>query len=114
MPRQLTFDLGARPARGRGDFFVSEANAHAVAMIDSGIAVSVMNVVRRFSKNRNKITKTSTPPSANSAMPCVLGSSTHSNASTYTSKYHASTSAGARLVNKAKLPVIISLWIWCA
>lgn len=35
MPRQLTFDLGARPARGRGDFFVSEANAHAVAMIDS-------------------------------------------------------------------------------
>ena len=35
MPRQLTFDLGARPARGRGDFFVSEANAAAVAMIDA-------------------------------------------------------------------------------
>ena len=35
MPRQLTFDLSARPARGRGDFFVSSANAAAVALIDS-------------------------------------------------------------------------------
>jgi chromosomal replication initiation ATPase DnaA len=35
MPRQLTFDLGSRTARGRGDFFVSDANAHAVAMIDA-------------------------------------------------------------------------------
>lgn len=35
MPRQLTFDLGARPARGRGDFFVSAANEAAVALIDA-------------------------------------------------------------------------------
>ena len=35
MPRQLAFDLPARPALGRGDFFVSDANAHAVSMIDA-------------------------------------------------------------------------------
>ena len=35
MPRQLVFDLGARPALGREDFFVSDANAMAVAMVDA-------------------------------------------------------------------------------
>jgi chromosomal replication initiation ATPase DnaA len=34
MPRQLNFDLTARPALGRDAFFVSEANAVALAMID--------------------------------------------------------------------------------
>ncbi len=34
MPRQLTFDLPPRPAMGRDDFFVSSANAAAVALID--------------------------------------------------------------------------------
>jgi len=32
--RQLAFDLPARTALGREDFFVSPANAQAVAMID--------------------------------------------------------------------------------
>ncbi|MCV6592899.1 MAG: DnaA/Hda family protein [Silicimonas sp.] len=35
MARQLTFDLAARPALGRGDFFVSEANALALARLDA-------------------------------------------------------------------------------
>lgn len=35
MPRQLTFDLPPRPAMGRDDFFVSAANAAAVAQIDA-------------------------------------------------------------------------------
>jgi chromosomal replication initiation ATPase DnaA len=35
MPRQLTLDLPVRPALGRDDFFVSPANALAVAMIDA-------------------------------------------------------------------------------
>lgn len=35
MPEQLTFDLPARPALGRGDFFVSRANALAVARLDT-------------------------------------------------------------------------------
>lgn len=34
MPRQLSFDLPVREARGRGDFFVSDANAAALAMIE--------------------------------------------------------------------------------
>ena len=34
MPRQLTFDLPVRTALGRDDFFVSEANADAVAKIE--------------------------------------------------------------------------------
>ena len=34
MPRQLSFDLPAKPALGRADFFVSPANALAVALID--------------------------------------------------------------------------------
>ena len=34
MPRQLTFDLPARPALGRGDFFVSDANALALTRLD--------------------------------------------------------------------------------
>ncbi len=34
MARQLTFDLPQREARGRGDFFVSAANAAALAAID--------------------------------------------------------------------------------
>jgi chromosomal replication initiation ATPase DnaA len=34
MARQLTFDLPARPALGRDDFFVSPANTNAVATID--------------------------------------------------------------------------------
>jgi chromosomal replication initiation ATPase DnaA len=33
-PRQLSFDLPVRPALGREDFFVSPANAEAVAMIE--------------------------------------------------------------------------------
>lgn len=33
-PSQLTFDLPARPALGREDFFVSPANAQAVALIE--------------------------------------------------------------------------------
>lgn len=36
MPRQLAFDLPVRPALGRGDFFVSPANALALAQIDAG------------------------------------------------------------------------------
>lgn len=36
MPRQLTFDLPVRPALGRGDFFVSPANALALAALDAG------------------------------------------------------------------------------
>lgn len=35
MTRQLSFDLSARPALGRNAFFVSEANAVALAMIDA-------------------------------------------------------------------------------
>lgn len=35
MARQLTFDLPLRPAMGRDDFFVSSANAGAVAQIDA-------------------------------------------------------------------------------
>ena len=35
MPQQLTFDLPLRPAMGRDDFFVSSANAGAVAQIDA-------------------------------------------------------------------------------
>jgi chromosomal replication initiation ATPase DnaA len=35
MPRQLSFDLPVRTALGRGDFFVSPANATALAMIES-------------------------------------------------------------------------------
>ncbi|KPP88178.1 MAG: ATPase involved in DNA replication initiation [Rhodobacteraceae bacterium HLUCCO07] len=35
MARQLRFDLPARTAHGREDFFVSPANAHAVAMIET-------------------------------------------------------------------------------
>ncbi|MEO0751790.1 MAG: chromosomal replication initiator DnaA [Pseudomonadota bacterium] len=35
MPEQLSFDLPVRTAFGRDDFFVSPANAHAVAMIES-------------------------------------------------------------------------------
>ncbi|MHC0053881.1 P-loop NTPase family protein [Actibacterium sp. D379-3] len=34
MSKQLTFDLPLRPARGRGDFFVSPANALAVALVE--------------------------------------------------------------------------------
>lgn len=34
MARQLTFDLPLREARGRGDFFVSDSNATALAAID--------------------------------------------------------------------------------
>jgi len=34
MPRQLSFDLPARETRERGDFFVSQANAAAVAAIE--------------------------------------------------------------------------------
>lgn len=34
MPRQLAFDLPQREARGRGDFFISESNAAALAAID--------------------------------------------------------------------------------
>lgn len=33
-PRQLSFDLGHRPAHDRYDFFVTAANSHAVAYID--------------------------------------------------------------------------------
>lgn len=35
MPHQLSFDLLAKPALGRDDFFISPSNALAVAMIDS-------------------------------------------------------------------------------
>jgi chromosomal replication initiation ATPase DnaA len=35
MARQLSFDLPANPALGRDDFFISPANALAVAMIDT-------------------------------------------------------------------------------
>lgn len=35
MAQQLTFDLPLRPAMGRDDFFVSQANAGAVAQIDA-------------------------------------------------------------------------------
>lgn len=35
MPRQLAFDLTRRPALGRGDFFVSPANATAVATVEA-------------------------------------------------------------------------------
>ncbi|QMU57080.1 MAG: chromosomal replication initiator DnaA [Boseongicola sp.] len=35
MPQQLTFELPVRPALGRGDFFVSTANALAVARLDT-------------------------------------------------------------------------------
>ena len=34
MPRQLSFDLPSRTALGREDFFVSPANAHAVALVE--------------------------------------------------------------------------------
>ena len=36
MPRQLSFNLPAKPALGRDDFFVAPSNAMAVAMLDSG------------------------------------------------------------------------------
>ena len=35
MPKQLSFDLPAKPALGRDDFFVAPSNAMAVAMLDS-------------------------------------------------------------------------------
>ncbi len=35
MAEQLSFDLPARPALGRGDFFISPSNALAVALIDA-------------------------------------------------------------------------------
>lgn len=35
MPNQLAFDLPAKPALGREDFFVSPANANAVAMVEA-------------------------------------------------------------------------------
>lgn len=35
MPEQLTFDLPARPALGRDDFFVSPANAAAIASVEN-------------------------------------------------------------------------------
>ncbi len=35
MAEQLTFELPVKPALGRGDFFVSEANAVAVAMLEA-------------------------------------------------------------------------------
>ncbi len=35
MPRQLTLDLAARPALGRDDFFISDANARALARLDT-------------------------------------------------------------------------------
>lgn len=38
MAEQLAFDLPARPALGRGDFFVSPANAAAVAMVSDDAA----------------------------------------------------------------------------
>ncbi|MFT7596241.1 MAG: chromosomal replication initiation ATPase DnaA [Paracoccaceae bacterium] len=40
MPQQLSFDLPAKSALGRDDFFVSPANALAVAMIDATISWS--------------------------------------------------------------------------
>ena len=39
------------------------AKTSAVMRIESGIAVSVMNVVRTFIRNRKRITTTSSPPS---------------------------------------------------
>ncbi|RME14364.1 MAG: chromosomal replication initiator DnaA [Alphaproteobacteria bacterium] len=38
MARQLAFDLPLREARGRGDFFVSESNAQALAAIETWAA----------------------------------------------------------------------------
>jgi chromosomal replication initiation ATPase DnaA len=38
MAQQLSFDLPAKPALGRDDFFVAPSNAMAVAMIDPGFA----------------------------------------------------------------------------
>lgn len=38
MPRQLTFDLPVRQALGRGDFFVSPANALALAQVEDDTA----------------------------------------------------------------------------
>jgi len=38
MPRQLAFDLPVRAARGRGDFFVSPANALALAQVENDSA----------------------------------------------------------------------------
>ena len=38
MAEQLTFDLGARPALGRSDFFVAPANAAALALVDARAA----------------------------------------------------------------------------
>lgn len=38
MAEQLVFDLPARPALGRADFYVSPANADAVALVDGGAA----------------------------------------------------------------------------
>ncbi|MDJ0638838.1 MAG: chromosomal replication initiator DnaA [Paracoccaceae bacterium] len=35
MARQLTFDLAVRESRSRGDFFVSEANAQAIARLEA-------------------------------------------------------------------------------
>lgn len=35
MQRQMQFDLPARPALGRGDFFVTESNAVAMAQVDA-------------------------------------------------------------------------------
>ena len=35
MAEQLTFDLAVRPSLGRGDFFISEANALALARLDA-------------------------------------------------------------------------------
>ena len=35
MAEQLTFDLAVRPSLGRGDFFVSEANALALVRLDA-------------------------------------------------------------------------------
>ena len=38
MPKQLSFDLPAKPALGRDDFFVAPSNAMAVAMLDTNFS----------------------------------------------------------------------------
>ena len=38
MSEQLSFDLPAKPALGRDDFFVAPSNAMAVALIDPAFA----------------------------------------------------------------------------
>ncbi|MEI4197620.1 chromosomal replication initiator DnaA [Roseovarius sp. E0-M6] len=54
MPKQLSFDLPARPAMGRDAFFVSSSNANAVAMIESWASWPARKLILRGPEGAGK------------------------------------------------------------